>query len=133
MNSTIFISKYEPQIYAVLRFVAGFLFLWHGSQKLFDFPATGHEIPAYIMFTAGPIEFFGGLLIMIGLWTPWVAIICSGEMAFAYWSVHGLHAVLPVKNGGELAIIFCFAFLFIAARGSGILSIDQFLEKRKQK
>jgi putative oxidoreductase len=133
MNSTIFISKYETQIYAIFRFVAGFLFLWHGSQKLFAFPPAPHEMPAYIMFIAGPIEFFGGLLIMIGLWTPWVAFICSGEMAFAYWSVHGPHAILPFMNGGELAIIFCFAFLFIAARGSGIFSIDKFLEKRKQK
>jgi putative oxidoreductase len=133
MSATIFISRYETKIYAIFRIFAGFLFLWHGSQKLFDFPPAAHEIPAYIMFIAGPIEFFGGLLIMIGLWTPWVALICSGEMAFAYWSVHGLHAILPLLNGGELAIIFCFAFLFIAARGSGKLSIDQFLEKRKQK
>jgi putative oxidoreductase len=133
MNSTIFISKYEPQIYAIFRIVAGFLFLWHGSQKLFAFPPAAHEIPSFIMFIAGPIEFLGGILIMIGLWTPWVAFISSGEMAYAYWSVHGLHAVLPFMNGGELAIIYCFAFLFIAAKGSGIISIDQFLKKRKQK
>ena len=133
MNSTFFLSKYETQIYAIFRIVVGFLFLWHGSQKLFGFPPAGHEMPSYIVFIAGPIEFFGGLLIMIGLWTPWVAFICSGEMAFAYWSVHGTHALLPFLNGGELAIIYCFAFLFIAARGSGILSIDQFLVKRKQK
>ena len=84
------------------------------------------------MFIAGPIEFFGGLLIMIGLWTHWVAFICSGEMAFAYWSVHGTHAILPVMNGGELAIIYCFLFLFIASRGSGMFSLDHFLEKRRQ-
>jgi putative oxidoreductase len=131
MNSTIFISKYETQIYAIFRIVVGFLFLWHGSQKLFNFPIVAHEMPAFIMYIAGPIEFFGGLLIMIGLWTPWVAFICSGEMAFAYWSVHGTHALLPFMNSGELAFIYCFAFLFIAARGSGILSIDQLMEKRK--
>ena len=131
MNSTIFISKYEGQIYAIFRFVAGFLFLWHGSQKLFDFPVVAHGMPAYIMFIAGPVEFVGGLLIMIGLWTPWAAFVCSGQMAVAYWSVHGTHAILPFMNGGELAIIYCFAFLFIAARGSGILSIDRLLEKRK--
>jgi len=126
-----FISKYETQIYAILRLVAGFLFLWHGSQKLFAFPPAGHEMPSYIMFIAGPIEFVGGLLIMIGLFTPWVAFICSGEMAFAYWSVHGTHALLPVVNGGELAIIYCFLFLFIAARGSGVYSADHFLKKRQ--
>lgn len=126
-----FISKYETQIYAILRLVAGFLFLWHGSQKLFAFPPAGHEMPFYIMFIAGPIEFFGGLLIMIGFLTPWVAFICSGEMAFAYWSVHGTHALLPFMNGGELAILYCFLFLFIAARGSGVYSVDHFLKKRQ--
>jgi len=131
MNSTMFISKYEKQIYAIFRLIAGFLFLWHGSQKLFGFPPAGHEMPSYIMLIAGPIEFFGGLLIMIGLWTHWVAFICSGEMAFAYWSVHGTHAILPVMNGGELAIIYCFLFLFIASKGSGMYSLDHFLEKRK--
>ena len=132
MNSTIFISRYESQIYAIFRIVAGFLFLWHGSQKLFAFPPESNEMPALIMFIAGPIEFFGGILIMIGLWTPWVAFICSGQMAFAYWSVHGTQAILPVINGGELAIIYCFLFLFIASRGSGIFSIDHFLEMRRQ-
>ena len=133
MNSTMFISKYETQIYAIFRLIAGFLFLWHGSQKLFDFPPAGHEIPSYIILIAGPIEFFGGLLIMIGLWTHWVAFICSGEMAFAYWSVHSTHTVLPIMNGGELAIIYCFLFLFIASRGSGVFSLDHFLAKRRQK
>jgi len=128
-----FISKYESQIYAMFRIIAGFLFLWHGSQKLFGFPPAGHEMPSYIVLIAGPIEFFGGLLIMIGLWTHWVAFICSGEMAFAYWSVHGIHAILPVMNGGELAIIYCFLFLFIASRGSGVFSLDHFLAKRRQK
>jgi len=85
------------------------------------------------MFIAGPVEFFGGLLIMIGLWTNWAAFICSGEMAFAYWSTHGTHAILPFMNGGELAIIYCFLFLFIASRGSGVFSLDHFLEKRRQK
>jgi putative oxidoreductase len=133
MKTTMFFSKYETQIYAILRIVAGFLFLWHGSQKLFDFPPAGHEMPAYIMFIAGPIEFFGGLLVMTGLWTRWAAFICSGEMAYAYWSVHGIHALLPLVNFGELAVIYCFLFLFISARGSGIFSIDNILEKRRQK
>ena len=132
MNSTIFISKYEPQIYAIFRFVAGFLFLWHGSQKLFAFPPEAHEMPAFIMYIAGPIEFFGGLLIMIGLWTHWVAFICSGEMAFAYWAVHGIHALLPIVNFGELAIIYCFLFLFISSKGSSVYSVDHFLEKRRK-
>jgi len=127
-----FISKYETQVYAILRIIVGFLFLWHGSQKLFVFPPAGYEIPSYIMFIAGPIEFFGGLLIMTGLWTRWVAFICSGEMAYAYWTAHGIHAFLPILNHGEMAMIYCFLFLFISTKGSGIFSVDHFLEKRKQ-
>jgi putative oxidoreductase len=133
MNAKIFISKYELQIYSILRLVAGFLFLWHGSQKLFAFPPAGHVIPPYIVFIAGPIEFIGGLLVMIGLWSRWVAFVCSGEMAYAYWTVHSTHAVLPLVNSGELAIIYCFLFLFISTRGSGLFSIDNFMEKRRKK
>jgi putative oxidoreductase len=133
MNTKSFFSRYETQVYSILRLVVGFLFLWHGSQKLFDFPSAGHVIPSHIMFIAGPIEFFGGLLVMTGLWTRWAAFICSGEMAYAYWTVHSIHAVLPLQNGGELAIIYCFLFLFISTRGSGIFSIDHILEKRSIK
>lgn len=126
-----FISKYEMQVYSILRLVVGFLFLWHGSQKLFAFPPAGQVAPPYIVFIAGPIEFLGGFLVMIGLWTRWAAFICSGEMAFAYWTVHGTHMLLPLMNGGELAIIYCFLFLFISAKGSGEFSLDHFMEKRR--
>ena len=132
MNTKIFISKYELQIYSILRLVVGFLFLWHGSQKLFDFPPAGQVIPPYIVFIAGPIEFFGGFFVMIGLWSRWAAFICSGEMAFAYWKAHAFHALLPFLNGGELAMIYCFLFLFISARGSGVFSIDHLMEKRRK-
>ena len=130
MNKRFFLSRYEMQVYIILRFVIGFLFLWHGSQKIFAFPVAGIVIP-YVVFIAGPIEFFGGLLVMTGLWTRWAAFVCSGEMAVAYWSMHGTKMVLPLLNGGELAMIYCFLFLFIAARGSGTFSIDSYLEKRK--
>lgn len=126
-----FLSKYETQIYAVLRIVTGFLFLWHGSQKLFSFPPSGYPVPPHIMYIGGIVEFFGGLLVMIGLGTRYAAFICSGEMAYAYWTAHGLHAVLPILNMGELAVVYCFLFLFISARGSGVFSIDRLLEKRK--
>jgi putative oxidoreductase len=129
MSTKMFLSKYEAQVYSILRIVVGFLFLWHGSQKLLSFPHAGHEIPLYIVFIAGPIEFFGGLLVMIGLWSRWAALICSGEMAYAYWFVHGTHAFLPIVNSGELAMIYCFLFLFISAKGSGVFSIDHILKK----
>jgi putative oxidoreductase len=108
-----------------MRIVAGFLFLWHGSQKLFDFPAgMPADVPAFITYVAGPIELVGGILIMIGLFTHWAAFICSGQMAFAYWMAHGTKALLPLQNNGELAALYCFVFLFIAARGGGIWSVD---------
>jgi putative oxidoreductase len=86
-------------------------------------------ITPYIVFIAGPIEFFGGLLVMFGLLTRWAAFICSGEMAYAYWFVHSSNSALPLLNGGELAIIYCFLFLFISARGAGKFSVDYFLRK----
>lgn len=119
-----FFTKYTAQTYALMRIVAGFLFLCHGSQKLFGFPAAAHEAPAYIKYGAGSIEFFGGLLIAVGLFTGWAAFICSGHMAVAYWKAHGLKAALPLLNGGELAALYCFVFLCIAAHGAGIWSVD---------
>ena len=121
-----FMRNYEAQTYALLRIVAGFLFLWHGSQKVLGFPPMppGHEVPAFIIWTAGPIELIGGALVMIGLFTRWAAFLCSGLMAFAYWMAHGFNALLPVNNQGEPAALYCFVFLFIAARGSGIWSVD---------
>jgi putative oxidoreductase len=125
-----FLSKYATQIYAILRIIAGFLFLWHGSQKLFSFPPAGVEMPLFIVIAAGPIEFIGGLLIMLGLWTRWAAFITSGQMAVAYWMAHGTHALLPVVNQGETAMLYGFLFLFISAKGSGVFSIDHVREKR---
>ena len=120
-----FMSKYSAQTYALLRIVAGFLFLWHGTQKVFGFPggSTG-ERPFHIAYIAGPIELFGGLLLMIGLFTRPVAFLCSGLMAFAYWMSHGMRALLPIENRGELAALYCFLFLFISAYGPGIWSVD---------
>lgn len=120
-----FLSPYSAQLYALLRIVSGFTFLWHGSQKLLGFPAgMPADAPALIVYVAGPIELFGGILIMIGLWTRPAAFLSSGLMAAAYWMAHGLKAVLPLQNGGELALLYCFLFLYIAAQGPGIWSVD---------
>jgi putative oxidoreductase len=132
MKTGWFLSKYEAQLYALLRIVTGFLFLWHGSQKILDFPPSGHEIPPHVLFIGGTVELFGGFLVMTGLLTRWAAFFCSGEMAYAYWSSHGLHAILPVVNHGELAMLYCFLFLFISARGAGVFSLDRILENRKR-
>ena len=129
-----FMSKYCPQCYALMRVVAGFLFLWHGCQKLFGFPSgMPAGVPPFIIYVAGPIELIGGILIMIGLFTHWVAFITSGQMAFAYWMAHGTKALLPLQNDGELAALYCFVFLFIAAQGGGIWSVDSLMDGGKGK
>ena len=120
-----FMAPYSAQAYALMRIVIGFLFLWHGSQKLLGFPpGMPADAPPLIVCVAGPIELLGGIFVMIGLWTRWSAFLASGTMAAAYWMAHGLNAVLPVENGGELAALYCFVFLFIAAHGAGIWSVD---------
>ena len=120
-----FMRSYDQQTYALLRFVTGFLFLWHGMQKVFGFPGQMPPgVPAFIIWVAGPIELVGGVLVMIGLFTRWAAFVSSGQMAFAYWMAHGTKAFLPFLNGGEPAVLYCFVFLFISARGPGIWSVD---------
>lgn len=119
-----FMSSFKKQTYALMRIVAGFLFIWHGSQKLLGFPPSSFDPPAHVTWIAGGIELVGGALIMIGLFTSPVAFLASGLMAAAYWMAHGTQALLPIQNGGELAALYCFVFLFIAAKGSGIWSVD---------
>ena len=120
-----FMKKLEPQSYAALRIVAGFLFLWHGSQKLLGIPTDPPPgLPVFLAYTAGSVELFGGLLVMLGLFTSWAAFVASGLMAAAYWMAHGLHHPLPLLNKGELAALYCFVFLFISARGPGVWSLD---------
>jgi putative oxidoreductase len=120
-----FMSSLNSQAYALMRIVTGFLFLWHGSQKLFGIPiALPGAAPAFIIYVAGPIELVGGTLVMIGLFTRQAAFLASGLMAFAYWIGHGTKAFLPIQNSGELAALYCFVFLFIATQGGGIWSVD---------
>ncbi|MDE0144789.1 MAG: DoxX family protein [Nitrospira sp.] len=121
-----FMQAYTNQTYALLRIFAGLTFVFHGTQKLFAFPAPmQHEVPAFVIYIAGPIELIGGLLVAVGLFTRWAAFLCSGLMAAAYWMVHGTQAFFPIMNQGDLAIMYCFAFLFISAQGSGIWSVDE--------
>ncbi len=119
-----FMSRYGAHSYALMRFVTGLLFLWHGSQKLLGFPKPPPEAPAFILYVAGPIELVGGTLVAIGLFTRPAAFLCSGLMAAAYWMAHGTQHLFPLVNKGELAVLYCFVFLFISAKGSGIWSVD---------
>jgi putative oxidoreductase len=126
-----FLAFLNNQMYALMRMVVGFLFLCHGSQKLFGFPvAAPPGMPAFITYIAGPIELIGGTLVMIGLFTRYAAFLCSGLMAFAYWLMHGTHALFPIENKGELAALYCFVFLFIATQGSNMWSLDAARGKR---
>ncbi|MFT5138323.1 MAG: putative oxidoreductase [Arenicella sp.] len=121
-----FLDNYQDHSYALLRIVSGFLFLWHGAQKFFNFPIEFPYGPLNPITTAaGTIELLGGTLIMIGLFTRPAAFICSGTMAAAYWMAHGSKSFFPIANGGEIAALFCFIFLFIATRGAGIWSFDK--------
>jgi len=119
------LREHEVEVYALLRIVLGFLFFWHGMQKLFGFPGeVPAGAPAFILYTAGPIELGCGVLVMVGLYTRPAAFLASGLMAFAYWLGHGTHALLPILNQGELAVLYCFGFLYVAARGAGTWSVD---------
>lgn len=122
----------QPQTYAAMRIVAGFLFLWHGAQKLLGFPMPAPDAPGWILYIAGPIELIGGALIMVGLFTRPAAFLASGLMAFAYFIGHvlrpvedpgALHYLLPLVNRGELAVLYCFVLLYIAAKGNGMCSL----------
>ena len=121
-----FMKQYEAQTYALLRIISGFLFLWHGTQKLLGYPPASYDPPWHVTYIAGGIELVGGVLIMIGLFTAPAAFLASGLMAAAYWMAHASFDsnFLPILNRGELAIMWCFVFLYMSAKGSGIWSID---------
>lgn len=119
-----FLSKYTEQIYAVFRIVTGFLFLCHGTQKLIGFPIA-FPYPLNTMTTAaGVIELLAGALIIAGFYSRYAAFIASGTMAVGYWMMHGLNNPFPIANGGEITAFYCFAFLYIAAKGPGIWAIN---------
>lgn len=120
-----FLDKYQKHAYALLRIMTGFLFITHGTQKLLGFPLEFPWPLNPMMYAAGGIEIIGGALVMIGLFTRPAAFLCSGTMAVAYWMAHGTKAFWPIMNGGELSVLFCFAFLFIATRGTGIWGIGK--------
>ena len=119
-----FMKQYETQTYALLRIVSGFMFIFHGIPKM---QAIMAGEAGWMYYLAGPIEVIGGALIMIGLCTSAAAFLASGLMAGAYWLIHfsKMGGGLPINNKGELAVAFCFIFLFIAAKGSGTWSVDE--------
>jgi len=130
-------ATWEPRMQSILRIIIGLLYLEHGTQKLFDFPprpnATAFNVFTLVPGLAGLLEFFGGILIVLGLFTRPVAFILSGEMAFAYFMSHAPRGFFPIGqggNGGELAIVYCFVFLYFFVVGAGAWSLDQLRETR---
>lgn len=119
------LGRYSGIAYALLRVVAGLLFAVHGAQKLFPFLGGPKAPLGSLLGTAGLIEFVGGLLIAIGLFASWAAFIASGEMAAAYFMVHAKDSFWPILNKGELAVVYCFLFLYIACRGAGEFSVGR--------
>jgi putative oxidoreductase len=119
------LSRWQPQLLALLRIVTGLLFLEHGLSKFFGFPVPFpvHPLPPMLM-AAGTIETVASVLITIGLFTRLAAFIASGEMAAAYFIGHFPKGFWPVANMGEAAILFCFIFLYLAAAGPGSLSVN---------
>ncbi len=106
-----------------MRIIAGLMFAMHGTQKLFGWPGGKPPADMMVMKVAGAIELVAGVLIAIGLFASWAAFVASGEMAVAYFKVHAPDGFWPILNGGELAVLYCFLFLFIAAHGSGVWSV----------
>jgi putative oxidoreductase len=120
------LSRWQPQLLAILRIVTGLLFLEHALSKFFAFPVPFpvHPLPPLLM-AAGVIELTVGVLVTLGLFTRLAAFIAAGEMAVAYWIQHvPTGGFWPLANKGEAAILFCFVFLYLAAAGPGAWSID---------
>jgi putative oxidoreductase len=133
------LNRYQPQALAILRIVAALCFMAHGTQKMFGFPASqmgggGFELFS-LMGLAAVLEVFGGLAILLGVFTRPVAFILAGQMAYAFWFVHvpmmGQGNIIPVANGGDGAVLFCFIFLYLVFAGPGAWSVDEVLKSRR--
>lgn len=130
------LGKRSAELLSVLRIVSAFLFMLHGTQKMFSFPNEPYS--EYVLMTlspglAGLLEVVGGALLLVGLFTRPVAFVCSGLMAFAYWMSHAFREggfwLFPVTNGGDSSILYCFVFLYIATVGGGVWALDNVLRK----
>jgi putative oxidoreductase len=121
------LQSWAPRALGVLRIVTALLFVEHGTQKLFGFPALPPEMTIAVgslPWIAGVIELVGGVLVLIGLFTRPAAFIVAGEMAVAYWMVHAPQSFFPILNGGDPAILYCFVFLYLVFAGPGAWSLD---------
>ena len=127
-----FFLVWKPRLLSVLRIVVAALFMEHGTAKLFHVPHVAAFDNLQLMSLVGlggVLELVGGLVLLVGLFTRPVAFVLSGEMAFAYFMAHAARDPLPILNGGELAVVYCFLFLFLAAAGGGSWSVDAKLRR----
>lgn len=126
-----FIAPWTAQLLSVLRIMSGLLLLQHGTTKYLSFPAGPMSgiSPLSMSGIAGLLEIAGGVLLVVGLFTRPVAFILSGMMAVAYFYAHAPRGFFPILNGGELAVLYCFVFLYLAAAGGGPLSVDRILKR----
>lgn len=140
------LSKYQSQMLGLLRVVTALLFIEHGTQKLFHFPAMpgggggapgGGGVPPFLgtlFLVAGILETFGGLAILLGLLTRPIAFVLAGESAVIFWWMHvammGQGTIFPIANGGESAVLFCFTFLYLVVAGPGAFAVDSLLKRR---
>ncbi len=123
----------SPRMLSILRLITAFLFMEHGGQKLFNYPPSAHPMSHLppLMLVAGVLEFFGGLLLLLGIFTRPVAFILAGEMAVAYFMGHAPHGFWPLRNMGELAVLYCFIFLYLATVGGGPWSLEQLWQRNR--
>lgn len=125
--------RFTEIVYSIMRIVVGFLFACHGAQKLFGVLGGRQELHNVQTLLGGIIEFGGGIAVAIGLFTAVAAFIASGEMAVAYFKAHAPHGFWPIMNHGELAVLYCFVFLYISTRGDGTLSLRRLAQKGSAK
>jgi putative oxidoreductase len=123
-------KRLEPVALSLLRIVAGFTFAQHGAQKLFGVLAGKTAAFGTLAWAAGVLELFGGILIILGLFTRPVAFVLSGQMAAAYFIAHAKQGFWPVMNRGELAALYCFIFLYMAFAGGGPISLDRIVRRK---
>lgn len=133
MNPDVLGARLAPHFLSLMRLMAGLLFMQHGTQKLLAFPAASASgMPAIgtLLWFGGLIELVAGLLIAVGFMTRAAAFLASGMCAFAYFLFHAQRSFFPILNGGELAALYCFVFLYIAAAGAGPWSVEAILRRR---
>lgn len=127
------LSRLQPLLLSILRIVTAYLYIWHGTSKVFGFPASLGDISGNpMMIAAAALELVGSTLLILGLFTRPVAFLLSGQMAVAYFMVHAAqgNGLLPLANGGESAVLFCFIYLYLAVAGGGPLALDSVFRRR---